>query len=221
MAIRSESILISERNLMYVIAGQLFDQAPNRQPRNAPIIMQKVKDHFRKDAHNDNQFYSLAIHKNDIYNYIKSMLMAISEFVDLNLSQIEYEKNISVNDENRSKYSFCTRYDKYDSESWKTDFIDLDAFIRNVHGRLLNIIKSDQDCFLCKKADEECKTCILNPEFKNRYESSREPKGQYTFSCKYNCKCHYQICCEECKDKNTCDSVCDGKSDTCGNKVLE
>ena len=146
---RVKTISISERDLMFVIGGQLFDQAPNRLPRKAEIIMQKVKEAFRKDAYNDNEFYSLEIPGNKIYNYLKTLRMGIPEFVDLNLSQIEFENNISVDDEKRGKYSFITRYDKYNSESWKHDFIDLDAFIRNVYNRLLTLIESEQDCFCC------------------------------------------------------------------------
>ena len=50
--IRDEKISISERQLMYAIGGQLFDQAPNRQPRKAEIIMAKVRDKFREEAYN-------------------------------------------------------------------------------------------------------------------------------------------------------------------------
>jgi hypothetical protein len=183
--------------------------------------MQKIKDTFRKDAHNDNEFYSLEIEKEKAYNYLKDLLMGIPEFVELNLSQVEFDKSISVDDESRPKYAFTTRYDKYDSESWKRDFIDLDAFIGNVRGRLFTLMEIDQDCFCCKNTNSElCATCLVNPNLKYNYECSREPKGKYTFSCKYNCPAHCQICCEECEKKESCINVCDGKSETCGNKVV-
>lgn len=223
---RTKTTLISERDLMFAIAGQLFDQAPNRQPRKAEVIMQKVKDAFRKDAHNDNEWYSLEVVEADTFKYVKALLMEIPEFVELNLSQVEFEKNISVDDEGRGKYLFTSRYDKHTAESWKRDFIDLDAFIGNVHRRLLTIRKMDQDCFCCKhegmsKDKEPCKNCLVNPEMEYRFEGTRRPKGEYTFSCKYNCPSHKQICCEECKRKDSCINKCDGESGTCGNKVLE
>jgi len=219
---RVNTISISEIDLMFVIGGQLFCQAPNRQPRQSEIIMQKVRDFFRNDAYNDNEFYSLRIPESEVYNYLKNIMMSIPEFVDLNLSQIEFDKKISVNDENRPKYAFYTRYDKNDSETWKRDFVDLDAFIRNVHRRLYTIMDSDQDCFCCKKQkSEDCKTCLVNPDLKYNYECSRKPKGKYTFSCKFDCKMQCQICCEECTKKDTCNFVCDGNSKECGNKVMD
>ena len=52
-----------------------------------------------------------------------------------------------MDDENRAKYSIITAYDIYDSESWKDDFIDLDAFARNVDRKLSYIEEMDYDCF--------------------------------------------------------------------------
>lgn len=51
---RKETICISERNLMFVVAGQLYDQAPDRQPRKVEEIMKGVRFHFRNDARCDN-----------------------------------------------------------------------------------------------------------------------------------------------------------------------
>jgi hypothetical protein len=229
---RTKTTSISERSLMFVIAGQLFDQAPNRQPRKAEIIMQKVKEAFRKDAYNDNEWYCLEIPESDTYKYINDLLMAIPEFVELNLSQVEFEKNVAVDDESRPKFAFTSRYDKETPESWKHDFIDLDAFIRNVHSRLLWLMNSEQDCFLCIHQgqtgstlspgnSEKCKTCTVNPDLKCHYESGRKPKGKYTFACKFDCHEHKYICCEECDKNGSCTNRCDGISETCGNKVME
>lgn len=231
---REKTISISERDLMYTVAGQLFDQAPNRQPRKAEIIMQKARDAFRKDAYNDNEFYSLLVPEKEAYKYIEKLLKGISEFNDLNLSQAEFESGVTVDDENRPKFSFTSRYDVHTSESWKTDFIDIDAFIRNVYNRLTELKDVDADCFLCIHQnyngcgstmapgnDEECKNCTVNPELKFNYQCGREPKGEYTFSCRYDCPEHKMICCEECKKANGCPSKCDGNSETCGNKVME
>jgi hypothetical protein len=63
---RTKTISISERILMFVIAGQMYDQAPNRQPRKADIIMMKVREAFRKDAYNGNEFYSLETAKDKV-----------------------------------------------------------------------------------------------------------------------------------------------------------
>ncbi|MDD6638461.1 MAG: hypothetical protein PUE81_06770 [Lachnospiraceae bacterium] len=228
---RKETIRISERDLMFVVGGQLFDQAPNRQPRKAEIIMQKMRDAFRSEAYNDNEFYTVLVEKDALYNWMKDKLFSIPEFQELNLTQIEFEKGISVDDESRTKFCFTTRYDVYDSESWKSDFIDLYAFVQNVHRRLLNIIDTKEDCFLCIHQDQTnestiacgdsqvCKECLVNPNLKNHYESCRKPRGKYTFACKYNCFKSRYICCEECDDKETCIHRCDGESVSCGNAL--
>ena len=225
---RKETIMISERDLMFVIAGQLFDQAPNRQPRKAEIIMQKVRDAFRSQAVNDNEFYSIRIENEKVYDWIKDLLFSIPEFQELNLSQIEFEKGVSVDDESRPKFSFTTAYDKYDSESWKTDFIDLDAFVGNVNRSLYMIKNAEEDCFFCIYQDEsnssvlaagnsdKCKNCCVNPDLKNNYTENRRPRGQHTFSCKYDCYKGFYICCEECTLKETCDHKCDSSSNDCG-----
>ena len=148
---RQKTILVSERNLLFVIAGQLFDQAPNRQPRKAEIIMQKVRDAFRSDkrCNNDNEWYSIRLPEKEVYQFVKNLLFSIPEFQELNLSQIEYENGVSVDDESRAKYSFVTRYDKYDSESWKSDFVDLDACVRNVERMFWIVSDIEQDRFGC------------------------------------------------------------------------
>lgn len=227
---REATILVSERNLLFVIAGQLFDQAPNRQPRKAEIIMKKVRDAFRADkrCNNDNEWYSIRLPEKEVYQFIKDMMFSIPEFQELNLSQIEYENGVSVDDENRAKYSFVTRYDKYDSESWKSDFVDLDAFVRNVECVFWVIYDNEQICFGCVNQpintdsalacgdSEKCKSCSVNPNHTNNYESRRFPKGRYTFACKYDCYKSRCICCEECDDKDSCMYKCDSKSNECG-----
>lgn len=217
---RKENINIYERQLMHTIGGLLFDMAPNRQPRKVEIIMTKARDKFRQDAYNDNEWYFLSIEKDKLNSYIKELLFSIPEFEELNLTQIEYENNVNVNDENRSKYKFVSSHDNETKESWKTDFIDLDAFVRNVYSSIYNSIESDKECFFCthssKENSEECNSCSLNPKFTVNYKSSREPKGKYNFSCKYNCYRSFQICCEECKEKDVCEKKCESNSETCG-----
>lgn len=227
---RKETICISERNLMFVVAGQLYDQAPDRQPRKVEEIMKGVRFNFRNDARcdNNNEWYSISVEKDKTYEFVKSMLVSIPEFQELNLTQNEYEAGIKVDDENRAKFKITTSHDKNDADSWRNDFIDLDAFIQNVNRRLLDIIDIDSDCFLCIHQDEssgstldcgfseKCKTCCVNPNLTNNFECGRQPKGEYTFACKFDCPKNRYICCEECEDRNTCGSVCDSHSADCG-----
>lgn len=54
---RKQTVSISETNLIFTVAGQLYSQAPNRQPRKADIIMQKFRDAFREIAVSCNEEY--------------------------------------------------------------------------------------------------------------------------------------------------------------------
>lgn len=218
---RKKLIMVSESTFMQALGGELYRHAPNRQPRKADIITIKARDLFRKDAKNNNEWYILYIEEDSLYDYIDKLLKSIPEFEELNLSQIEYDNGVNVHDENRSKYSFRSAYDIETADSWKDDFIDLDAFVRNIVNGIIHIQESDMDCFCCKynkegnRGSEACKTCVLNPSFKNNYESDRTPKGKYTFACTYNCKKGYYIGCDECKEKDTCEYRCQHSCKEC------
>lgn len=229
---RTETVCVSERILMFVIAGQLYDQAPNRQPRNADEIMRKVKENFRNNplCVNDNEYFTIRVENDKVYKFFEDILFSIPEFRDLNLTQIEYENGVQVDDENRGKYHFISRYDVYDSESWKSDFIDLDAFIQNVTRMFWIIHNSEYDCFLCINQpkdksvlacgeSDKCTNCLVNPNLKNNYECRRQPKGDYTFAYKFDCYKSRYICCEECDDKETCEQKCNGNPDDCVNAL--
>lgn len=230
---RKPTITINERDLMFVVAGQLYDQAPNREPRQSSLIMYKVREAFRKVAANDNEWYTISIEDKDVYNWIKELLFSIEEFRQLNLTQDEYDAGLRDPDsEERAKYKIVTAYDKKDKNSWRSDFIDLDAFVRNVCNKLYFIQSFDQDCFLCihqpknsstlSPGDSEiCNKCSINPNLTMNYKSSRKPRGKYTFACKYDCIYGKYICCEECDKREKCKYKCDSNSETCGNKVLE
>ena len=212
---RVKSLFLSEREFLFAVGGQLFDQAPNRQPRNAEKIMEQARDAFRERAHKDRDFYSVRV-AGGIEKFVKTILLGISEFEDLNLSQNEFEKGVKVDDEKRSPYMFT---DRYSSIPWRNDFIDLDAFTRNVANKIYMLKDMSEDCFCCAHAKTDtCATCLVNPAFENKYEAIREPRGKYTFACRYDCFESKYICCEECEKEN-CPKRCESCSNTCGNKV--
>lgn len=217
---REQTIRISERDLMYCVGGQLFDQAPNRQPRKAEIIMQKVRDAFRAVAHNDNEYYTYAIPQDKLYVWLAKLLKDIPEFNGLNLTLGEYEAGVGVEDETRGRYKFTSAYDVNTPDSWKHDFIDLDAFIQNVHRMLIMHMDMSQDCMGCVLTNTDvCKTCSVNKEITCKYMCTREPRGRYTFACAYDCFKGYYICCEECSETEDCAHRCLSASNKCGNKL--
>ena len=224
---RENSICIYESNFMFCLAGQLYEQAPNRAPRKADVIMNKAKELFREQAYNDNEWYT--VHVTSVKDFVKELLFKIPEFEELNLTQNEYDAGIKVNDKNRPKFHITSRYDVNTSESWRNDIVDLEAFIGNVVRKMQQYeeIERENDCFLCihdkeKKNMEDvrkCNHCRRNRDIKivDNFECTRQPKGNFTMACKYDCYKDYYICCSECKEKDTCSKACKHDPENCGN----
>lgn len=221
---RHYTIMITEREFIAALAAQLYEQAPNRSPRNADFIIKQARDLFRADSCNSNEWYTLRISPTELYTYLEKILYKIPEFAELNITQKEYDNGLrNPYDENRPKYHFVSSYDTEIKDSWRYDFVDLDAFIRNFHNRLLKELDANEDCFGCENSCEgeptdciNCSLCICNPNFTNNFNSRRVPKGDHKFCCSYDCYRCYYICCEECKYKDNCEHKCEGSSDTCG-----
>ena len=223
---RENSICIYERNFMFCLAGQLYEQAPNRSPRKADVIMNKAKELFREQAYNDNEWYTVNV--TSVKDFIKDLLYKIPEFEELNLSQNEYDAGVKLNDESRGEFHFSSRYDVNTADSWRNDIVDLDAFVSNVVRMLVAYDEiEDNDCFTCihdkkvKNAEDirKCNHCRRNRKLKivDNYEGTRQPKGEFTMACKYDCFKNYYICCCECDDKATCEKACKHDPENCGN----
>ena len=226
---RKPTFRVTEDIFMEAVGGMLFRQAPNHQPRNVETIMVKVRDAFRANpkCENVNEFRFMHVSSDEWMSFLKDMLWSIPEFLDLNLSQKEVEAGIKVDDENRQKFNFITREDVYDSESWKDEFIDLDAFLVNALNAICSLTTSEADCFGCsydskddlkKYTHERCKTCVRHHRYKDNFTQAPLPKDGQTISCQIACMrgCGY-TCCAECKPekKSECDMVCTSEPVRC------
>lgn len=228
---RQEYSCIYYNDLVQAVSGTLYRMAPGNLPRKIETIMDKLKAQFDKSERftatgNLPRTY-VSMGKEE---FIRSLLFAITEFEELNLSQREYETGVQVNDENRPQFNFVTMYSSIPDVD---DFVDLDAATRNIARELERIEDSDQDCFLCihQKSNpdestllpgsgcdkEYCSTCKVNGNLVNNYQSGRTPNPPYTISCKYDCESGYMICCKECKKENECDFKCDSDPENCNN----
>lgn len=129
-------IILSINDFVGAIAYNAYRMAPNHAPRKIEIVMEKVRNYLRENLEQplktDKTFWSKGFEPKEVYGFIRDMMFSIPEFKEWNLSQIEYEKGISVDDETRSEFSFSSRYDIRDEDFWKDNFIDLDAFVNNV-----------------------------------------------------------------------------------------
>lgn len=230
---RKYVINMYERDFMSCVAGQLYEQAPNHKPRKIEIIMDKAQKLFREYPTHAMIFgntHGISMEEKDVYNFFDTLLKSIPEFNELNLSQNEFDKNITVDDPNRPPFAVTSIYDIRSEDSWKSDFIDLTAFVQNVTHRFLKYKETSNNCFLCIHQsenssalspgdDEVCRSCLLNPYLKNHFKSDRKPKGKYTISCNYDCFKGCYICCEECNAKDTCSMHCDSTPDKCNNHI--
>lgn len=210
---RIPRVSISERNFMLVVAGQIYAQAPNYEPRKIELIMNKVKDKFREHSVNIGDYRYISIPKVEVGELFSNILFSIPEFNELNLSHVEYHTGVKVTDD-RPPYLFTSACDVPD---WKHDFIDLDAFIRNVERLFWTIYEAESDCFGCVNyKSKECEICVRNRARVDRYEGNgRTSRKGDKKVCKYDCVEGYFICCESCDKKHKCPNRCDQRSDTC------
>lgn len=87
-------------------------------PRNADVIVEKL-----------NALLPEFIDTMDLRAYVSETIDQIPEIRDWNLSQIEIERGVKVDDEDRPAFAFTSRYDQPKPEY---DFIDIDALKQNI-----------------------------------------------------------------------------------------
>jgi len=71
----------------------------------------------------------------ELRSWLKDHLLAIPEIEEMNLSDEEYARGVQVEDEGRAYYAFSDRYSPPCPAA--EDFVDLDAYVRNVCHDLL------------------------------------------------------------------------------------
>ena len=105
-------------------------------PRNIETITNKVTELYKKE------FKKFTLYSEDYYtktfkdytellDWLKDYILPIKEIQDLNLTENEIENGITdIEDRTRDKFVFSSRYSK--AIPIKEDFVDLDAYIRNL-----------------------------------------------------------------------------------------
>lgn len=109
--------------------GTIFQGAPYHKPRKIEKIVDDIHNYFVKHGIKCMDSYLFDVDTNDRYELVKKIMMSSQSFVDLNLSQDEFDRGVKVDDEGRSSFGFCGRDFKLKDYY---DFIDLDACIRNI-----------------------------------------------------------------------------------------
>ena len=196
-------------HIVEAIAGTLYRMAPRNRPRDMNKIMSYMIEQLESvcvDVATNRYLYM----SDEVFNkWLASTLKGCQEFCNLNLSQNEWDNGISVDDESRPKFAFTSMYDAETVDSWKDDFIDLDAAIRNIYNCII-VAHEETDCFLCDYSDneEQCKHCKLNyANYTNYYKHANMPCDpiKYDGWCKTSCPKEVAVCCKDCDEFDTCE----------------
>lgn len=205
---RIKKISYSINNIMEAVSGTIYWMAPLNRPRDLEVIMNKLVAGLENKSVNkfSNRYIYMDIEEFD--KYLTATLMSIEEFRNLNKTYYDIINNTP--EDQIPKYVFTSIHDEVTEESWKHDFIDLTACTRNILNRLYSCME-ETDCFLCiNEGTDSCRTCTLNSEMSNNYESENEPFGDDVMEwCTVGCSKGKAICCKDCKLIDTCDDICD------------
>lgn len=194
-----EKIRISNREIISSVAGTIYEMHPYKCPENMDKIMSGVVSYYDEKidscGHKGDNFKIFDyIDSNSLLNELDTLLKSIKEFRQLNISKKLKDDGVDdIDDDRNGGFSFTDRYTIENKDSRYSDFIDLDACIRNIVNEILNKRKQSEDCMFCKFAIEygsfepsecnECKNCSLNPKLKfNRisHPMSLKPRNQWT-----------------------------------------
>lgn len=214
----NDNISFNQRNIVKYTIGTICEMAPLNSPRKIEDILNHINQAIQKIGMPFLNDYRITLSESQFKEWLTTTLMNCKEFCELNLNYYQFTKTGSANDKYIGSSSnskiFSYRFDKCNNhESWKYDFIDLDACIQNIVYELVREETVQTDCFLCSNKytnTDLCRNCTLNPEYENNYHMDNMPCDNSIprwcgiFECK-NCKA---ICCVDCDEYNTCDDVC-------------
>src|SRR6266700_6446382 len=97
--------------------GILQNPFKGRLPRKTEVVMEKL-----------NKLLPEFIETDNMRAFVSETIEQIPEIRDWNLSQVEYQNGVKVDDEKRDGFVFVSRYGQPQPEH---DFIDIDALKRN------------------------------------------------------------------------------------------
>jgi len=98
--------------------GILQNPFKGQLPRKTEVVMEKL-----------NTLLPEFIETTNMRAFVSEIIEQVPEIRDWNLSQVERERGVKVDDENRPSFAFTSLYDQIKPEY---DFIDIDALKQNV-----------------------------------------------------------------------------------------
>ena len=193
-----EKFRVTKSKIIEAITGDIYGMHPYHKPENFDKIMDTLLKRLdtKAETHKGKKLTFIMLEYesiNDFEKKLKEFLFKIKEFRQLNISKKLKDAGVEdIDDERNSGIKFSSRFDRDTEDERYTDFVDLDACIRNIVISVNRIIQFDEDCFLCKYAkeygsmepgDPRCDTCICNPNVKYKREThpmALKPKKDWT-----------------------------------------
>ena len=228
---------ISKRELVSNMAYVITDMAPDNRPYQMDTILSKIVDKIAELENNpvkmtgesgktfivQAKFDSflgdvrIAVFSESViprhiiaFKLAHYFVNSIPEIRALNLSMVEREAGIVDPDDIRrsGKYRVTTMYDKIDKDTWKTDFIDLDALVGNLSSEFESV-------------GEYCTGVVEEEIIQTR--KKRYPRAGVRTCCAMDCPMGHYVCCVECKSKGTCAFSCSDcdKYQSCSHLLCE
>ncbi len=129
----NKKLLFDKKDLMGYVALWSIRLSPLDIPKNLIKVLEEFNDHISPyfDNLESRDLGFIEMNLKDLIKFIKGNLITIKEFKQWNLSEMEHKMSISMEDNDRGDYcnQFMTALGDNDP---LYDFVDLDAFIRNV-----------------------------------------------------------------------------------------
>lgn len=189
---------ISNKQIIGSTSGIIYRMHPYHNPEGMHTIINSLIDEMNKLPYKGNPKSTFKLYEFESWDafekWLHDVLFNILEFRQLNISKkLKDAGVIDTNDERNKGFRFTSAYDIETDDSRYTDFIDLDACVRNIVREIDMLDRLDGDCFLCTYAKEygsmepsdcdKCKTCSINPKYtynRENHPMSIKPKNEWT-----------------------------------------
>ena len=187
-------IRISNKAIINGVAGTIYEMHPYHGSIEVSNIISQLSDYLDSltdcCGHKNGTFKIFQFNDWETFDcWISDFLFSLEDYKLLNVSKKLREQGVTEDD----GITFTSRYDEDKLDSRYSDFIDLDACIRNICNQIQRTEEYNEDCFLCKYAkeygstecseSEKCNFCLLNPKFKFNHEThpiALKPRKDWT-----------------------------------------
>lgn len=131
----TRQLLFSKSALLSFLALWGIQQSPYDYPKNLLTVLDKFSELLDKDFTQEIEtggLWFMKLARKELYTFIDKRLMSIPAFKDWNLSEVERQKGIGVDDPERPSFVGISRFDIGRERDPDVDFIDLEAVVQNM-----------------------------------------------------------------------------------------